>query len=208
MPINRPGWIAFFLFVWLIGAFLGSTFEYQSTDATAGQSYSTGTANFVNGSSLVVGQGTGWVAGMTNGLIKDDNDNIWYKIISVADATDLTIAGVYNQAGGVLQSYTMQPSAGWAGSGTAGYTTSPISTLQYLMNIANAVQRIPLLGNIPIPVPNSEYFKAAYKVITWQWSFMEDYQLAWWIFCSPFVVAGVISLLAVIFNLLRNVIAV
>lgn len=30
----KAGWIAFFVFVWLIGAFLGSTFEYQNTKDT------------------------------------------------------------------------------------------------------------------------------------------------------------------------------
>ena len=30
----RAGWLALFIFVWLIGAFLGSTFDYQNTPET------------------------------------------------------------------------------------------------------------------------------------------------------------------------------
>ena len=37
----KAGWLALFLFVWTIGAFLGSTFEYQSAEGAAGVDYMT-----------------------------------------------------------------------------------------------------------------------------------------------------------------------
>jgi len=50
----KAGWLALFIFVWLIGAFLGSTFEYQSTENSSGMAYSTGTANFTYNSKMLL----------------------------------------------------------------------------------------------------------------------------------------------------------
>jgi hypothetical protein len=122
----KAGWLALFIFVWLIGAFLGSTFDYHHTTAT------------------------------------------------------------------------------WAGTGTGGYTDTPITTLQYLMNISNAVQRFPVLGGIPLPVPNTEYFSTMYKVVTWQWSFLEGYSMFYWLFCAPFAMMGVLSLILLVYGIITG----
>src|SRR4030042_1864713 len=78
----------------------------------------------------------------------------------------------------------------WAGTGSGGFSsdeTSPISTMQYLLNVSNAVQRLPILGNIPIPVPNGEYFSTAYRVMTLQFHFITgDFGMFYWIFLFPF----------------------
>lgn len=201
----KAGWLALFLFVWLIGAFLGSTYEYQSSANSSGMSYSTGTANFTYNSVNISGAGTTWNnALMAGGLIKCNADDVWYKIDSVNTTTLLFLTSVYAQAGGVNQAYTMQASYGWAGTGTGGYASSPTTKLEYLTNISNAMQRIELLGAIPFPVPNQEYFNAAFEVVTWRWSFMTDYQMFYWIFCMPFVIMGVLSMILLVYGILTG----
>lgn len=137
----KAGWLALFVFVWLIGAFLGSTFEYH-VDTTTG--------------------------------------------------TPEQIAAAGGQAGK------------WAGSGTGGYAESPVTTLEYLMNVTNSFQRLPFF-NITIPVPtNTEYWAEAYKVITWRWSFMEDYTMIYWIVCAPFAIMGILSLILIAYGIITG----
>lgn len=200
----KAGWLALFVFVWIIGAFLGSTFEFHSADAPQGQSYSTGTATFVIGDQTVTGAGTVWVAGMAGGLMRSDTDEVWYKINSITDNTHLELYALYAEAGGAGHNYTMQPSPGWAGSGTGGYDTSPVTKLQYLIDMRNAVQRLPLFGNIPLPLPNGEYFGTAWEVLTWQWSFMEGYAMIYWIFLAPFVIMGVLSMILLVYGIITG----
>lgn len=201
----KAGWLALFIFVWIIGAFLGSTFEYHSTDASAGVAYTTGTATFETNNATVVGAGTAWVVAMENGVIKCDDDGIWYKIIDVADGTHLTLAAVYNETGGAGKDYTMQAAPGWAGTGTGGYATSPVTKLEYLLKISNAWQFIEILGGaIPFPVPNMDYFSTAFEVLTWQWSFMDGYEMIYWIFFVPFIVMGVLCMLLLVYGILTG----
>ena len=202
MPL-RPGWLALFVFVWIIGAFLGSTFEYQTSANGEGISYSIGTATFVNGDATVVGNATVWVnATMAGGNIKIDAEGTWYKIESVTNNTHLELASNYWGAGAVNAAYTMATSPGWAGTGTGGYNTAPTQTLTYLTQISNAFTRLPILGNIPFPVPNAEYFSTLGKVLTWKWSFMEGYDMIYWIFFAPFVCMGVMSLILIAYSVL------
>lgn len=281
----KAGWLALFLFVWLIGAFLGSTFEYQASGSTAGVSYSTGTATFTNGSDVVTsGGGAVWTTAMEGGNIKGNADGIWVKIrhvgggyirnnggtiatspatlaiganaitvtqlgqiaivlptgsngtavggvctvvgspvalvagtniisttdvvggitVNVVGATVMFLYSPYVWTGGAGLAYTIQPSPGWVGSGTGGYTSSPTTKLGYLLNLSNAVQRIELLGAIPFPIPNGEYFKAVFEVITWRWSFLTDYGMFYWIFCVPFVVMGVLSMILLVYGVLTG----
>ena len=201
----KAGWLALFLFVWIIGAFLGSTFEYHSTAAASGMTYSTGTANFTYGSANVTGAGTSWnQALMANGLIRMDADAVWYKILAVNSTTLLNLTAVYAEAGGDVQAYTMQASPGWAGTGGGGYGQAPITTLEYLTNVNNAMQRIELLGAIPFPVPNEEYFNTIFKVITWQWSFLDGYGMFYWIVCVPFIMMGILSMILLVYGVLTG----
>jgi hypothetical protein len=126
----RAGWLALFVFVWIIGAFLGSTYDYHHTDAY------------------------------------------------------------------------------WAGTGTGGYSESPVTTLSYLMNISNAFQRNEIMGVIPMPMPNGEYFSTAFKVATWQWSFLDGYEMFYWIFCAPFAIMGVMSIMLLSYGVLTGNISI
>jgi hypothetical protein len=122
----KAGWLALFMFVWLVGAFLGSTFEFQNTADT------------------------------------------------------------------------------WAGSGTGGYDQSPQSTIEYLIDVTNSFQKLPFF-NITIPIPtNQQYWEAAFKVITWRWAFMEDYDMIYWLFCAPFVAMGVLSLILIAYGIITG----
>ena len=130
----KAGWLAFFVFVWLVGAYLGSTFEFHDTEAD------------------------------------------------------------------------------WAGTGTGGYDEkkAPVTTLKYLMDISNAVQRYSVLGNIPLPIPNGEYFQAAFDVLTWKFSFLYNpdgtmaYGMFYWLLLAPFTVMGVLSMVLIVFGIITG----
>ncbi len=200
----KAGWLALFVFVWIIGAFLGSTFEFQSSDTAQGESYSAGTATFTTGSQTVTGVVTVWTAAMEDGMIRSDTDLIWYKIRTRVNNTEITLYALYAEAGGAGHNYTMQPTPGWSGSGAGGYSESPVTTLQYLLNVSNAVQRLPLLGNVPLPVPNGDYFNTAFKVVTWQFSFLEDAAMFYWIFMAPFCIMGVLSMILLVYGIITG----
>lgn len=137
----KAGWLAFFLFVWLIGAFLGSTFEYHVDTATG-------------------------------------------------SAQQIAAAGA--QAGN------------WAGDGSGGYGQSPTTTLEYILDVTNSFQRLPFF-NITIPIPsNQQYWDAVYKVVAWRWSFMDGYDMFYWIFLAPFVAMGVLSLILIAYGIVTG----
>jgi len=198
----RPGFLALFVVVWIFGAFLGSTFEYQNSVNGAGISYTTGTATFTKYDATVEGAGTAWNATMVGGNIKADVDGTWYRIFSVTDGTHLELASLYIGTTGGGLAYTMAESPGWAGTGSGGYNQYPVTTLTYLSNINNAFQKLASLGDVPVPVPNPDYFKSMFKVLTWQWSFMDGYEIFYWIFLSPFVIAGIFSMIILGYGLL------
>lgn len=201
----KAGWLALFFFVWIIGAFLGSTFDYQITTDTAGMSYTTGTATFTYGSTTVTGAGTAWAdATMAGGNIKSNTDGVWCKIQSVTNPTTLVLYAAYPSTGGAGMAYTMAAAPGWAGTSTGGYATSPQTTLEYLTNISNVATRSTVFGVVPMPVPNGEYFSTMFKVITWQWSFMPQDSMFYWIFCAPFVIMGVLCMVLLVYGLITG----
>jgi len=199
----KAGWIALFVFVWVIGAFLGSTFDYQASADSVGQTYSTGTATFTNGSTTVNGVGTNWVAAMEDGIIKSDTDDVWYKIKTIDAVNQLTLYVQYAEAGGVGHNYTMQPTPGWAGSGGGGYSTSPLAKMEGLMNVTQSTQRNPVAGAISI-LTSSTFWGSAFEIVTWQWSFLEGYEMIYWIFLFPFAVMGLLSMLLLVYGVLTG----
>ncbi|KKK50991.1 hypothetical protein LCGC14_3119490 [marine sediment metagenome] len=200
----KAGWLAFFTFVWIIGAFLGSTFEYHSTAQASGQSYTAGTASFTNNSATVDGAGTTWVAGMEGGLIQCDAHGVWFKIDTVVNNIELTLVTVYTEPTALGQPYTMVASQGWTGTGTGGYAESPVTTLQYLLDVSNVVQKTQVLGAIPLVTPNGDYFTTAFKVVTWQFAFLEDAAMFYWIFLAPFAIMGVLSMILLVYGLITG----
>lgn len=201
----KAGWLALFFFVWIIGAFLGSTFDYQVTPATAGMSYTAGTATFTYGSATVTGAGTAWDnASMAGGNIKSNTDGVWCKILSVANPNTLTLYAQYPSTGGAGMNYTMAAAPGWAGTSTGGYAESPQNVIKYLTNINNVATKSTVFGVIPMPAPNPEYFKTIFKVITWQWSFLPDNSMFYWVFCAPFVMIGMLCMILLVYGLITG----
>lgn len=72
--------------------------------------YKTGTADFVNGSTAVVGHGTAWIANAAAGEAIYCPDGKFREIASVNSDTSLTLAEPYNGATLAGQSYTILPS--------------------------------------------------------------------------------------------------
>ncbi len=139
----KAGWVALFIFVWVIGAFLGSTFDMQTTEAASGLSYSTGTATFTTDDETVSsGGGAAWTAAMENGNIQADTDAIWHKIrhvgggflanaTGVATGTPQTLAIGANvvtvtQLGTLVIDFPLG-NTGIATSGVATVTGSPVA---------------------------------------------------------------------------------
>jgi hypothetical protein len=78
------------------------------------------------------------------------------------------------------------------------------------MDISNAVQRYSVLGNIPLPIPNGEYFQAAFDVLTWKFAFLYNpdgtmaYGMFYWLFLAPFAVMGVLSMVLIVFGIITG----
>lgn len=205
----KAGWLALCVFVWMVGAFLGSTFEYQSASGVQGQAYSTGTATFTNGSTTVTGVGTTWIAGMEGGNIQSDADGVWHKILSIDAVNQLTLYSPYSSTGGAGLVYTMAVSPGFVGSGTGGYTSTPVETFSTLMDAQIAVQRSPIIGAFSV-ITNGEFWASVGKFVFWQWSFLYNadgtmaYGLFYWIFLFPWVAMGMFSMLLIIYGALTG----
>lgn len=86
-----------------------SVLQYQPVTIVQGQTYSTGTAAFTNGSPNVAGTGTLWTSAMVGSAIKYDADNIWHIVSSVTNNTALVLTTNYGGAGGGAAAYTMGP---------------------------------------------------------------------------------------------------
>lgn len=121
----KAGWLAMFVFVWVIGMFLGVTFDGYSSEAA------------------------------------------------------------------------------WGGTGTGGYEESPQSTLSDLMYAVQAIQRNPIVGTITV-VTNGRMWTAAFKIVTWQFSFAQDIPLFYWVFLFPFVVMGFLSILLLVYGIVTG----
>ena len=205
----KAGWVALFIFVWAVGAFLGSTFDYQSSATAQGQTYSEGTATFTTGNATITGAGTDWVAGMADGNITATIDGVPCKILSIDAVNQLTLYAPYPSTGGAGLDYTMTPTPGWAGSGGGGYSDSPIATLQNLLYANQVEQRNVLIGTFTMLV-NPKFWGAMYKIITWQWSFLYNtdgtmaYGLFYWIFLFPFVAMGLLCILLLVYGILTG----
>lgn len=201
----KAGWLGFVFFVWIVGVFLGSTYDYNNSVSGAGMAYSTGTATFVTNNATVVGVATGWSnSTMAGGNIMMVADGIWHRVSAVNNATQLTLANGYTGAGGAGQNYLMAASAGWAGTGTGGYSTAPITKMSHVISIWKAEQKIPVLGTIGALVTSSDFWDIVWQMTTWRWTFLEDYEMFYWFICFPFVIMGVLSLVLILYGILTG----
>jgi hypothetical protein len=102
----------------------------------------------------------------------------------------------------------------WSGSSTnqsfVDNKGGQISDLQYLLNIKNAFQTIQVLGVIPLPVPNMNYFKVLFSILLLRFGFLVSNpygELFWYFFLMPFALIGMAGLVLTFLAILRGNIA-
>lgn len=82
-----------------------------------------------------------------------------------------------------------------------------ISDVQYLLNYKNAVQTIDVLGVIPLPVPNANYFKVMFSILFLRFSFLvtNPYgEFFWYFFLLPIALIGVVGAIMTFLALVRG----
>ena len=96
----------------------------------------------------------------------------------------------------------------WFGSGSAGLTESPQTTLSYIFNLRNIVQMQPQLGGaISLPSFNEQWFDSFFKIITWRFDFLyfDDFgRFFYWIVVFPFAGAGIASVGILIYGIITG----
>jgi hypothetical protein len=101
--------------------------------------------------------------------------------------------------------------ATWAGSDTTHSFTKgdygQITDLQYVMNIKNAFQSVTILGTIPLPIPNMNYFKVIWNIMLMRFSFLVSNpygELFWYFFLMPFALIGMVGLVLTFMSIVRG----
>jgi hypothetical protein len=189
---------------YIVASLLISSYDFESTSEAAGMDYSTGTATFTNGSTSVTGSGTSWDdSTMANGLIQLDADGIWCKISSVTNATTLVLSAAYTGDGG-SGAYSMQASGAW-GHSLSTEDEEANTDLEYVLNYKNATMQLPVMGGIPMPIPNPEYFKAWGRIITLTVPFLQQsgYMIVQY-FLWAFAVMGILSLVLLVMGIITG----
>jgi hypothetical protein len=100
----------------------------------------------------------------------------------------------------------------WAGTSTGqSYTTNgygQYSDLGYLLKFSNAFQKFSAFGtDIPLPVPNPNYFKVMFGVLTLRFSFLVSNpvgEMFWAIFLMPFSLMGVVGIVMTFLSIIRG----
>ena len=101
--------------------------------------------------------------------------------------------------------------ASWSGSSTTASVltggSGQITDIHYLLDIKNAVQTIDVLGAIPLPVPNANYFKVVFSTLTLRFSFLvsNPYGEMFWYFCLfPLSLIGIVGMVLTFMALVRG----
>jgi hypothetical protein len=86
--------------------------------------------------------------------------------------------------------------------------TQSMTQMEYLINIKNAVQQLPVFGGIPLPLPNPEYFGVLWDTITLQpVRDMFDtggFVIFYWIVIIPIVCMAVYALVSLFMGVIRG----
>jgi hypothetical protein len=82
-----------------------------------------------------------------------------------------------------------------------------LSDVQFLTNFNNAISKTEVLGFIPLPTPNGNYFKVFFSVFTLRFSFLVSNpygEMFWYIFLLPFSIMGVWGCIYVLLSIIRG----
>ena len=80
----------------------------------------------------------------------------------------------------------------------------PITKMETVMQIFKSEQKVPVLGTVVALVTCSDFWDVVYQSVTWRWSFLEDFELFYWIFCFPFVLMGIFSVILILYGILTG----
>ncbi len=73
--------------------------------------------------------------------------------------------------------------ATWGGTGSGGLVgTTPQDLMGGLMNGNVASQKLPLIGDVSFVVASAGFFLSLFKIIFWQFSFIQGFPIVAWIF--------------------------
>jgi len=103
---------------------------------------------------------------------------------------------------GSTYDYNNSPTT-WAGSGTGGYAENPQTTMNNLGQANQATQQLPLVGPVSFIVAGANFFMSLFKILTWQFSFVQNFAIVSWIL-TAFGVMGLASLVILLFSLIRG----
>ena len=92
----------------------------------------------------------------------------------------------------------------WAGTGAGGYETSPSTALGEIGSAIRASQKLPIIGTIAYVVTHSQFWYAVYQILTWQWTFMANLGMVYWLIFFPFVAMGLFSASLLTYGLLTG----
>jgi hypothetical protein len=100
----------------------------------------------------------------------------------------------------------------WAGTSTGqSYTNGgygQITDIQYLLTFSNAFQKFGAFGTtISLPVPNPDYFKVMFGVLTLRFSFLVSNpvgEMFWLIFLMPFSLMGIVGCIMTFLSIIRG----
>jgi len=83
-----------------------------------------------------------------------------------------------------------------------------MNQLTYLLNISNAFQHLSILGGMPLPWPNPDYFVALWQTITLQpvrdMFSTGGYVIFYYIVILPIVIMAIYALISLVMGIIRG----
>ena len=87
--------------------------------------------------------------------------------------------------------------------GADGSTANNSATLSGLESGSETTQQLPLVGNIPFVTPTVNFITSVFKIITWQFSFVEPYPMIQAIF-TAFGTMGFLTMLMIVYGMVTG----
>ncbi len=87
--------------------------------------------------------------------------------------------------------------------GTSSYTENASTTISNLQSGYSSSEVLPLVGKVSFISSAWGFIQSAYNAVTWRFSFLEPYPMAYWII-SCFGTIGFLSLLILLYQAIRG----